>query len=622
MRSWPKSRLVGARSRGRRGPRRMRRWRARRDVGAARLGHRPVVGDTDMSTDDVLALRYLLGRRDVDVRAVAVSGTGIADCPAGARNAQALCLRGPWRRAGGLRAPGPGGRRQRVPAGMARARRRAVRPEAAGGAERGSATPLTALRRGIESADGKVTVLSLAPMTDTALLLRSARDLRDWIASIVATGGAGRRPGNIGLGHERSEWNLALDRPGRGARGPGQRDLDHLVGLDARTTCRRPSTSRTCSIVTTPAPARPRVEAHGVERHVRRAGPVPLDPPPRRRGPPRRLTLARKPVSVVTAGADAGRLVEDPRGAPVRLALGAERAVRAQRVPGGADRTDQFAIPAPSGARSCAAPPAAARTGTATNRAGPGDLRHRQRRLAPVHPPDRSPPRSEDGGRSAPLRRRRGRADFFRPPVWLSTVVTGQTPPRQHDDVAIGATAGDYVLIATTRTRPEPGWSPGSQSAPSAESVHPGDLEAARVLTSWRNGHDGSSIVDGRLRELHAPLVRDADVTLEPRLPMRTAHGSYRRSLAFLVVTAASEVFPEADVIVEHSAPTVGGYFCAVSDSDPFSVEELRTLEARMREIVERDEPIVKAGVPVTQAVQLFQDRGESDKARLIAQSA
>ena len=39
----------------------------------------PVVVDTDMSTDDVLALLYLLGRRDVDVRAVAVSGTGITD---------------------------------------------------------------------------------------------------------------------------------------------------------------------------------------------------------------------------------------------------------------------------------------------------------------------------------------------------------------------------------------------------------------------------------------------------------------------------------------------------------------------------------------------------------------
>ena len=119
MRSWPKGRLValvlavGA---------------VLAACGGAHVGPTarpaaaptPVVVDTDMSTDDVLALLYLLGRRDVDVRAVAVSGTGIADCPAGARNAQALL-------ASAGRGDLPVGcgrpdrsRRQRVPAGMAR----------------------------------------------------------------------------------------------------------------------------------------------------------------------------------------------------------------------------------------------------------------------------------------------------------------------------------------------------------------------------------------------------------------------------------------------------------------------------------------------------------------------
>jgi Inosine-uridine preferring nucleoside hydrolase len=50
----------------------------------------PVVVDTDMSTDDVLALLYLLQRPGLDVRAVTVSGTGLAHCPAGARNALEL----------------------------------------------------------------------------------------------------------------------------------------------------------------------------------------------------------------------------------------------------------------------------------------------------------------------------------------------------------------------------------------------------------------------------------------------------------------------------------------------------------------------------------------------------
>jgi uridine kinase len=139
-----------------------------------------------------------------------------------------------------------------------------------------------------------------------------------------------------------------------------------------------------------------------------------------------------------------------------------------------------------------------------------------------------------------------------------------------------------------------------------------------------RGGHGRSAvaavaaIIDGRLRELHTPLVGDADVT---PVTLSDADGAriYRRTLAFLLVTAAGEAFPEAEVIVEHSAPTVGAYFCSVRGRTPFGRAELRALENRMREIVSGNEPITKATVPVSQAIALFQDRGEGDKARLLA---
>jgi uridine kinase len=127
-----------------------------------------------------------------------------------------------------------------------------------------------------------------------------------------------------------------------------------------------------------------------------------------------------------------------------------------------------------------------------------------------------------------------------------------------------------------------------------------------------------AAVVDGRLRELQTQLLGDADVT--PLLVTDTDGARiYRRSLAFLLVTAAAEVFPEAAVMIEHSAPTVGGYFCSVRGREAFSREDLRVLEARMRAIVAADEPIVKSTVPVADAIALFQDRGELDKARLLA---
>jgi uridine kinase len=123
---------------------------------------------------------------------------------------------------------------------------------------------------------------------------------------------------------------------------------------------------------------------------------------------------------------------------------------------------------------------------------------------------------------------------------------------------------------------------------------------------------------DGRLRELTTPVHDDCRV-----VPISTGEGDgvriYRRSLSFLLMTAAAEVFPGADVSIEHSASTVGGYFCEVRGHAPFTQPELRQIEERMRQIVVADEPIVRAAVPVADAMAAFEAKGEAEKTRLIA---
>jgi inosine-uridine nucleoside N-ribohydrolase len=173
----------------------------------------PVVVDTDLSTDDILAILYLTQRKDIAIEAVAVSGTGLVRCPRGAANALALlaftghgevpvaCGRSDplagfnafpvaWRNAAdgfyGLRLP---------------AARRNPEP---GGAE-------ALLRRVLRRATTKVAVLSLAPMTDTAAVLRADPSLRSRMAGVYAMGGAVGVPGNIGPGHERVEYNFWID---------------------------------------------------------------------------------------------------------------------------------------------------------------------------------------------------------------------------------------------------------------------------------------------------------------------------------------------------------------------------------------------------------------------------
>ena len=133
---------------------------------------------------------------------------------------------------------------------------------------------------------------------------------------------------------------------------------------------------------------------------------------------------------------------------------------------------------------------------------------------------------------------------------------------------------------------------------------------------------DGAPVVavmlNGRLRELTTPLTEDAELA-----PVTTAEGDgvriYRRSLAFLLVAAAGEVFPGAEVSIEHSASTVGGYFCEVRGRDPFTQADLAEVEARMRDIVGADAPIAKTPMSVGEAMELFRQRGELERVRLMA---
>jgi uridine kinase len=125
-----------------------------------------------------------------------------------------------------------------------------------------------------------------------------------------------------------------------------------------------------------------------------------------------------------------------------------------------------------------------------------------------------------------------------------------------------------------------------------------------------------AALINHELRELTYRVEADVEVT---PITMADSDGFriYRRSLAFLLVTAAHDLFPEAKILVDHSL-TFGGYFCQVQGHAPFSAEELAQIEARMQALVARDEPIRKERVPLNEAIDLFAARGDDDKVRLL----
>jgi uridine kinase len=125
-----------------------------------------------------------------------------------------------------------------------------------------------------------------------------------------------------------------------------------------------------------------------------------------------------------------------------------------------------------------------------------------------------------------------------------------------------------------------------------------------------------AATIDNELRELTIPVQRDSQV--KPILLSHSdGHRIYRRSLSFLLTTAASEVFPGIKIALQHSVPS-GGIHCEAVGRPKFSTRELKAIGDRMRAIVDEDAPIVRKRRPLTEAIALFGARGDDDKVRLL----
>jgi pyrimidine-specific ribonucleoside hydrolase len=168
-----------------------------------------VVVDTDMGTDDVMALLYLLQRPDVLVDAVAVEGDGLAHCRRGVHNARALLSL-----AGAPSTPVACGRGAPLQGANAfPADWRAFSddlsavpdlPEPSGDQYEGTAADLLT-----ETLDGDAVLLTLGPLTNVAEALRADAALAARVPRVVSMAGAVDVPGNAPNGV--AEYNVWID---------------------------------------------------------------------------------------------------------------------------------------------------------------------------------------------------------------------------------------------------------------------------------------------------------------------------------------------------------------------------------------------------------------------------
>jgi threonyl-tRNA synthetase len=90
-----------------------------------------------------------------------------------------------------------------------------------------------------------------------------------------------------------------------------------------------------------------------------------------------------------------------------------------------------------------------------------------------------------------------------------------------------------------------------------------------------------------------------------------------RHDCAHVLAEAVQELFPDTQVTI---GPVIeNGFYYDFARETPFSLDDLEKIEARMRDIVDRDEEIIREVWNRDEAIALFRDIGEVYKADIIA---
>jgi len=117
--------------------------------------------------------------------------------------------------------------------------------------------------------------------------------------------------------------------------------------------------------------------------------------------------------------------------------------------------------------------------------------------------------------------------------------------------------------------------------------------------------------VDGILVDLARPIRQDASIEiLTPKSP--EALHVLRHSTAHAVAQAVQELYPGTKI---GQGPVIeNGFYYDFDRAEPFSEDDLATIERRVREIVARNLPIERVDLPKTQAIAFFEKEREPYK--------
>ena len=122
-------------------------------------------------------------------------------------------------------------------------------------------------------------------------------------------------------------------------------------------------------------------------------------------------------------------------------------------------------------------------------------------------------------------------------------------------------------------------------------------------------------VLDGRLADLDDPIEHDARIEFVSRDDPRALE-LIRHDAAHVLAEAVQTLYPGTQVTI---GPVIeNGFYYDFARNEPFTPEDFPAIEAKMREIIARDKPFTKEVWSRDQAKEVFRDKGEHFKVKLV----
>ena len=121
---------------------------------------------------------------------------------------------------------------------------------------------------------------------------------------------------------------------------------------------------------------------------------------------------------------------------------------------------------------------------------------------------------------------------------------------------------------------------------------------------------------NGKMRELTKRLDRDGVISFITTQDV-AGKQTYARTATMILVKAVHDIVQSNDVRVKIEFSLADAYFCSVIGDIDVNDEFIEKVNARMRELVEKNLPITKKTYPIDDALALFHHQGMVDKEKL-----